>query len=367
MSKSKIKNNILKIALIILFLAVPNFVLAQISVNFSPNPLFEISNFLPGDIASGKIEITNSGDVDRDAYIEAVNVSNSDNLASQMKLKILDSSNQEIYNDNFANFLNIGPIKLENISTGDTGSYILEVSFIEDSDNDYQDKNLGFDICVGFAGGNEYCTNEVDVSDENETGSGSSGTSGSISSFSGGSSLLIFNERNQEPIPPETTFITIYWNTNKPATSQVIYGPANQIYILDLNDLPTLGYMFATPEDMTKVTEHMMIIGNLTLGQTYKYRVVSRASPPTVSYEHEFTVPASLEVNNIYNNSSEIEGEILGVSDSQIPEDDNKIKTQEENNIAAVAEVGENVLWWWLLIFAIIIYIIWMSFRKRQR
>ena len=71
-----------------------------LGVSFNPSPLFNVGNFMPGDSKSADITITNNSDSSQNAYIEAINVSNGDNLANQMTLQILEGAT-EIYNNNF--------------------------------------------------------------------------------------------------------------------------------------------------------------------------------------------------------------------------------------------------------------------------
>lgn len=334
-----------------------------LSVTFSPNPLFEALNFVPGDSVKASVTISNSDTTTRSAYIEAVNVLNSDNLASQMKLEMFDGLTQ-IYDDNFGTFLSAGPVALSSIDVSGSKIYNLKITFLENSTDAYQGKTLKFDICVGFSGGEERCTNEIVVSPENNTGSGSSSSGGGGSS--GGSHLLIFNERNSVPAP-NTTTATVHWETNKPSTSQVIYGPAENEYALDLSALPFFGYPSGTSENLIKVLNHTEILSGLVPGQTYKYRVVSRASPPTISYEHEFTVPTFYQNSGVITAGSlgfSGEGEILGAS----VEDDEKItnvtSTRNENNLAAAfASSWQDLLsWWWLLLLLLIVFFIWRAY-----
>ncbi|MFC1775424.1 hypothetical protein ACFLY0_01025, partial [Patescibacteria group bacterium] len=100
------------------------------------------------------------------------------------------------------------------------------------------------------------------------------------------------NEAAVVAVDPPTGSAFISWLTNYDSTSQVVYGLTSEgPYTIDLND-PTgkFGYPMANVEDPTMVREHFMTLTDLIIGETYSYRVVSHASPPTVSYEHTFTV-----------------------------------------------------------------------------
>lgn len=355
--------------------AKPAEAVSPMSVVFYPNPLFSDSNFMPGDFKEASATITNNTDANQDAYIEAVSVIDDDNLASQMNIEIFENSSS-IFHGNFASFLTAGPVSLSSISEGGSKKYDLKISFIEGSDNDYQGKTLSFDICVGFSGGNQTCTKETAVSEESGTdGSGGGGGAGSRH-------LIIYAERatdvGSSGAIPESGTATIIWITNKPATSQVIYGLSGASYTLDENNPPNYGYPFSTEEDMAKVINHVVVLSGLNPGETYVYRVVSKASPPTISYEHEFTVP--LEPGRLTQSGGvglNVGGEENGGEDGQAKGGTMEglvskvIKTFDSNNLASVFGTGWNFItgnWLWILILLLVIaFFLWrLSKRNNQ-
>jgi len=288
--KKLFKISILPIAIIVMLMGFANvaFAVDPLNVVFENNPLFGEVNFLPGDIKEGDVGVTNNTDTIQNVYAESVNGSDPDGLGSQMRLRVLEGLNVR-YDDVFSDFLSAGPVSLSALDSGST-TYTFEVSFLDSTDNNYQGKSLGFDLCIGFSGGNLQCGDTI-VSGEDGDGDG-----GSISSSGSGSIVLtIFNEQalNISSVD-ESGIATITWNTNKLATSQVIYGPTPPAYILDIVEpyLGYFGYPLGTVEDTTKVINHSVSLTGLIPGQTYVYRVVSRASPPTISPEHQFTVPS---------------------------------------------------------------------------
>ena len=161
----------------------------------------------------------------------------------------------------------------------------------------------------------------------------SSGSSGGGGGSSGGTQhLIIFNEQasniSASGVIPGSGLATITWNTNIPATSQVVYGLDSGVsYPFDINTLPYFGYPSGIGEDLTKTVNHSMLLTGLTPGETYVYRVVSRASPPTISYEHEFTVPIPPGAGNTITSGGE--GEVLGASSGQSA-DGNATSTDQE-------------------------------------
>jgi len=97
---------------------------------------------------------------------------------------------------------------------------------------------------------------------------------------------LIVSSESAASIKTDT--VTITWQTNKFATSRVVYDTISHSI---LGNPPNYGYAFSTPEQdkEPKVTFHSIRIDGLTPGATYFYRTVSRASPEKVSQEHSFT------------------------------------------------------------------------------
>ncbi|MFC1721025.1 fibronectin type III domain-containing protein [Patescibacteria group bacterium] len=89
-------------------------------------------------------------------------------------------------------------------------------------------------------------------------------------------SLSIFNE-NLTYITANTARLT--WETDKPATSRVMYGFESQkvMNVLDVSDV-NRGYDFSTPQDDRLVTNHVVIITNLNPDTQYFFRPESRVN-----------------------------------------------------------------------------------------
>lgn len=288
--KKFIKNLILSGLAVIMLLSFASSVLADnLDVTFTPNPLFNEVNFLPNDDTEGTVEVKNNSDTLQTIITEAINASDNNNLGSQLLITIKDIDGV-IYNDQLSDFLSTaGEVSLGTITSGATRTFTYTVVFINTDDNNYQEKTIGFDVCVGFQGGNTHCGDTV-VGGENNTGGG--GREGGSSGGGGGGPIIltIVNEQTTDISGSPTATAIITWNTNVLSTSQVVYGPTPPAYTLNMNAL-YFGYPSGTVEDPTKITNHSVLITGLTPGQTYVYRVVSRASPPTISFEHQFTVP----------------------------------------------------------------------------
>ena len=295
---------ILPIAIITILVGFAPRVLAvaPLSVQFVPDPLFNKPNFLPGDETSGEVTVTNNSGTVQNILTETINVFDTDNFGQLLRLKIVEN-NGTLFDDFLADFFaTAGEFPLGPISDGESKTFTFAISFVDSDDDSYQGKTLGFDVCVGFEGEQTRCGNTV-VGDENGSSVGDngmssiSGTNGSFGSSGGSGSqahLVILNEQAIN-IP------NITWTTNILSTSQVVYGLASGgPYNLVLTP-PNFGYSLSTPENLTKVTHHSVFLPGLIPGETYVYRVISRASPPTISFERQFTVPLFAQVasNNL--------------------------------------------------------------------
>lgn len=106
---------------------------------------------------------------------------------------------------------------------------------------------------------------------------------------------VIISSETAANIGEDSAIIT--WDTDKPATSRVVYDVVSHATI---GDEPNYGYAFSTEEkDITeKVTSHSVLMSGLSAGVTYYYRVVSKASPASVGSELNFSTsgPASAPV-----------------------------------------------------------------------
>lgn len=287
---------------------------AILSVDFTPDPLFKANNFLPADEVSGTVQVQNTDEGSHEVVTEAINVSDDDGFGSKLRLVIKDASNTTFFDSGFDSFLTSGvPTTLGTLAPAETKTFTYTVSFLDTNDNTYQGRTLGFDLCVGVAGGATSC-GDTQISQETGggggsgdegglggdgdaevtipgSGSGGGGGGGGGGGSTGSSSLQISGE-SVTSVDVINGTATIEWDTNLYATTQVIYGPASGTYILSLvlPYLPFFGYPSGTIENTTKVLHHSVLITGLTPGETYKYRVVSRASPPTTSFERQFTL-----------------------------------------------------------------------------
>ena len=281
-------NKILKNSLLLIialfgagFLAVPMAyagVVKPLTVEFQNTPLFNEVNFLPGDTVTRWIRVANNSGASQEIIIEAINVSDPNSFAPIFNLKIEESSTT-IFDDTLANFFANSETILSSLADGSNTTYELKITFNPTANDDYQNKVLNnFDLLVGFHG--------QEISDSS-TGGGT--TNGGTGGSGGGGSLppglTIFNEAN---FNIQETSVIITWQTTYLSTSRVVYGTENEPHSFDLNISPNYGYAHSNVEDSNKVTYHQMELTGLTPDTVYYYRVISHASPDTISRNLSF-------------------------------------------------------------------------------
>jgi len=356
---------------------------APLEVIFDPPTLFNETSFMPGDGAVGEVTVTNNTGSTQTILTEAINISDNNNFGSSLHLLIKEGSSALFDNSLATFFSTAGEVSLGSIGNGETKSFDYTISFTG-SDNAFQNKSLGFDVCVGFEGGNTHCGDTVIGGDDGGdiiTGGGGGG---------GGTNFipLTISSEQEQNAQEELNQITITWNTNKLATSQVVYGPDTSTYTLDLN-APNFGYPFSTIEDTTKVLNHTVVLTGLVPGQIYVYRVVSRASPPTISAERKFTMPVfkqnentlafDSDIANFTKNSntsgrgdSGVTPLVLGTStvnenalgeEGDISDPDGEVSNEVNNLALALFSGFKTISFWYILLILLIIFLLYLLWR----
>jgi hypothetical protein len=334
------------------------------TIQFENTPLFGEASFAPGNSVSRWVKITNNTDVVHRSVVRALSVNNDDNLGDVIMLEI-KQGDVVIFNDTFSNFFAESEVILPQVGIGETNTIDFIATFTSGAGNEYQNDNMNFSLNVGLE--------DVAESTDTTTTIGGGSSSGSYITF--GQKLLSISNESATPSGQVVGDIAVFWNTNIPATSQVIYGlTSDGPYNLDLT-APHFGYSSSTTEDIIKVLDHSVLLTGLIPGQTYIYRVVSRASPPTISFEHQFTVPlltqaglvlgASAENNNESESEGVSNGAVLGETTSATEE-----TPDFSNNLATVLASGfGNILFIYILIallILLIIYLIWRFWLRRK-
>jgi len=306
MNKLILQNKILYTILGILLLfpfALSAQELPRLEVVFTPDPLFSEDSVLPGDGVSGTVMVTNNSGESQTIITEAINVSDPDGLSDRMNVTITDDSANTFFDagdGTFFDFLTGSILTLtDSLGDGESVEYTFEVSYLEGTGNAYQNTEFGFDLCVGFLDelsgincGDTVVSGEGNTDESGEVSGDSGGAVGGSGGGGGGgiidSTPLVISDEQVEELDTEVQTALIVWDTNQYATSQVVYGLASGgPYSLSLLT-PNFGYPSSTPETVVKVLQHEVLLEGLIPDEAYNYRVVSRASPPTISYEHTF-------------------------------------------------------------------------------
>ncbi len=265
-----------------------SFALAQtdnLVAEFEQSPLFSEANFLPGGSVTRWIKVTNNSEETQRIAIEAINVSDPDRLGDVLNLEIKEGETT-LYNDALSEFFFEGEEYLSDLAHSATTQYDFTVSFYTGAGDAFQEKNLGFDILIGFQG------TEGGILPGAGSGGGGGGGGGGLPAG------LTIQDQSVKITDIGETSVTITWLTSYHSTSQVVYGKAGESHTLDLTDTsgspPKYGYAHTTPEyDISsKVTFHSVTITGLTPDTTYYYRTISHASL-AISQEYNFSTLAS--------------------------------------------------------------------------
>jgi len=156
-------------------LTLPTFAQAQsLEVTFEDTPLFNVGNFLPGDSISKTVTVKNTSGQQQAVEAASANQYDEDGLGYQLDIDI-SAEGVSKYGDTLADFLTAGNVGLSSIDDQEEITYTFTVDFEETTGNAYQGKELGFDLCVGFAGGQMSCSHVPDDSTNGDNG----GTGGS--------------------------------------------------------------------------------------------------------------------------------------------------------------------------------------------
>lgn len=180
-------------------LILPISVSAQgLSVDFEDEPLFSMDNFLPGDVISKTVEVNNNSDTDQTIGVSANSVNNADNLGDVISLSIQENQSASAeYENTFSEFFADGEVELSSLPAGAGTTYTFTAAFDDAAGNNYQTKTLGFDLCVGFVGGEISCGDTQSQTTSNAASVGGSGPPPA--------SITVSNDetRNESPTEPD--------------------------------------------------------------------------------------------------------------------------------------------------------------------
>ena len=243
---------------------------SSIAVSFQAQPLFLDADVKPGDSTTRTVEVENQGTDSESVFVSIQNEFDEGGLSSVMQLSIV-ADGVEYFVGNFADFFSTTPVPLGSLSGGGNRTYEFIASLPTSVGNQYQETQFGFDLIVGFVGGEQ-------VSDTPPRGRGNN---------RGVATLQIRNEA----VDVSGNSATITWTTNRPATSFVVCGLEDRAPFILTPNAP-FGYDFVIPEVSNLVTSHSLREINLDPGQ-YRCRAASRETlsrPFTVGTELVFVV-----------------------------------------------------------------------------
>lgn len=273
-------NNLTKqiiLSLLVISLILPSTALAFVTTTGMP---FAASNLIPGATVAGSIAIENTTGATQKTGLQIFNPTGDFALfASEMTYNV---TGDFVATGEMGDLESL--LQMSDVADNATGNFGFSLTLNEDAPQDpLMGKGFGFTLCVGFVGSEPVCGVAFVPPTSGGGGGGSGGGSGTIVK------LQISNE-NAAPLGIDTATIT--WDTNRAATSQVVYGLASSgPYTLNESNLPNLGYPFGTTETNTNVDNHTVDLSGLNAGETYLYRVVSTRNGDTVvSPELSFTL-----------------------------------------------------------------------------
>ena len=184
-------------------LLMPHNALAAIDVDFESTPLFGTSNFLPGDTVTKTVTVTNTGEDTENVYTELLNVVDG-GLAEMVDVVI--SSGGVLFSGSFDDLDDAGKVPLTSLSSGDSITYSYSMSFESQAGNPFQNKTLGFDLCIGFSGGQLECDDNPSTYSQgsyNGYSQGSYGGGYSQGSYGGGGERVSLQEVDGDSVSDE--------------------------------------------------------------------------------------------------------------------------------------------------------------------
>lgn len=154
-------------------LSVHTTALAQvISVDFGGGALFDETGLLPGDTKTQSFIVENHSGESQNVGLRTINESDS-GLASAIDVRISSGASyyfsgtlRELF-DIDTNYIELGVLP-----QNDSKTFSMSATFRPSAGDDYQNKSAGFDICVGFVGGEENCVMSTSEPGGQNPGSG---------------------------------------------------------------------------------------------------------------------------------------------------------------------------------------------------
>ncbi len=222
--------------------AIPAHAQSPLVVDFEFEPLFVDADVKPGDSTTRSVTVTNNTDETQQVYFTFSNTMNT-GLADVMLLTVTDTDNTLISaTSSFADQFSDGEILLGQIAPNSTVEYLFTASIPTSVGNDYQETSFGFDLIIGFQGGESVT--------DTPTGGGGGGGGGGLNT---GSEFSLFNV----DLTVLGDSMTMTWNTNRNASSHVACRLLDGRPFVFSAESP-FGYDFVIPEIDSNTQTHSM-------------------------------------------------------------------------------------------------------------
>ena len=119
------------------------------------DPIFVVSNMLPGDSEERSVDVTNNATVARPVGVRGEKTSETGNLSSVLSIVIMEGATT-LYgpvglNQFFTDSAGPDGIALSTLGSGNTTTYTFKVTFDENAGNEFQGKEVIFDLIIGIA------------------------------------------------------------------------------------------------------------------------------------------------------------------------------------------------------------------------
>ncbi len=124
---------------------------SQVVIQFENQPLFNEANFVPGDTVTRWVKVDNQSTDSHQIGVQATDFYNCSDpvcLADALDL-VIEENGAQLYHSSLTNFFNAGEISLSSVAAGQQTQYDFKITFLPDSNNDYQGLTTHFDFEVG--------------------------------------------------------------------------------------------------------------------------------------------------------------------------------------------------------------------------
>ena len=119
----------------------------------SGDPIFVVTNALPGDTESRQVIVTNDGSVPRDIAVRGDLLSESPFFSTILDFKISENGT-DLYTGTLADFFAAtatpSSVPLNTINPSDSKTYTFEVHFQESAGNEFQNAFVIFNLLIGI-------------------------------------------------------------------------------------------------------------------------------------------------------------------------------------------------------------------------